>query len=175
MYGVRNVRALLRLQWWDIGRGRTARLTRVAGVRGVKRSRRVYAARSDCGALKTVDLVRRRFHASAPLQLWAADITYVRTWQGFVPGVRDRGVLAADRTLERRCDILPLGAPDMAAHSAGGDLTGLVPHADHGSNYLSLVYTERIADLGATPSTGTIGTPSIAPWPRRSTACAKPN
>jgi putative transposase len=45
----------------------------------------------------------------------------------------------------------------MAAWAAGGNLTGLVHHADHGSNYLSLVYASRIAELGATPSTGTVG------------------
>src|SRR5208282_1865750 len=55
-----------------------------------------------------------------------------------------------------RADILPLQALDMAAWNAG-DLTGLVHHADHGSNYLSLVYTSRITELGATPSTGSVG------------------
>ena len=48
-------------------------------------------------------------------------------------------------------------ALDMAAWAAGGNLDGLIHHADHGSNYLSLVYTERIVELGATPSTGTVG------------------
>jgi transposase InsO family protein len=56
-----------------------------------------------------------------------------------------------------KADVLPLHALDMAAWHAGGDLTGLVHHADHGSNYLSVVYTDRIAELGAKPSTGTVG------------------
>jgi putative transposase len=56
-----------------------------------------------------------------------------------------------------RADILPLQALDMAAWAAGGDLAGLIHHADHGSNYLSLTYTSRIAELGAEPSTGSVG------------------
>lgn len=56
-----------------------------------------------------------------------------------------------------RADILPLQALEMAAWSAGGNLDGLVHHADHGSNYMSLVYTDRIVELGAKPSTGTVG------------------
>jgi putative transposase len=56
-----------------------------------------------------------------------------------------------------KADILPLQALDMAAFTAAGDLTGLTHHSDHGSNYMSLVYTDRIVELGATPSTGTVG------------------
>jgi transposase InsO family protein len=54
-------------------------------------------------------------------------------------------------------DVLPLQALDIAAWDAGGDLAGLVHHADHGSNYLAVVYTDRILELGARPSTGNIG------------------
>jgi putative transposase len=56
-----------------------------------------------------------------------------------------------------KADILPLQALDMTAFDAGGDLTGLPHHSDHGSNYTALVYTDRIAELGAIPSTGTVG------------------
>jgi putative transposase len=56
-----------------------------------------------------------------------------------------------------RADTLPLQALDMAAWAAGGDLAGLVHHAHHGKNYLSLIYTSRIAELGAQPSTGSVG------------------
>ncbi|MDR6200729.1 hypothetical protein QE374_002638 [Microbacterium sp. SORGH_AS428] len=56
-----------------------------------------------------------------------------------------------------RSEILPMQALDMAAWTAGGDLTGLIHHADHGSNYTAMVYTERIVELGAVPSTGTVG------------------
>jgi len=56
-----------------------------------------------------------------------------------------------------KADILPLQALDMAAFDAGGNLTGLTHHSDHGSNYMAMVYTDRIVDLGAIPSTGTVG------------------
>jgi transposase InsO family protein len=56
-----------------------------------------------------------------------------------------------------KADILPLQALDMAAWNAGGNLAGLTHHSDHGSNYMSIVYTDRIIELGATPSTGTVG------------------
>jgi putative transposase len=56
-----------------------------------------------------------------------------------------------------RADILPLRALDMAVWSAGGKLDWLIHHADHGSNYLAMVYTDRIVELGAKPSTGTVG------------------
>ena len=54
-------------------------------------------------------------------------------------------------------DSLPLQALDMAAHDAGGNLTGLTHDSDHGSNYMAMVYTDRIAELGAIPLTGTVG------------------
>jgi len=56
-----------------------------------------------------------------------------------------------------RADVLPLQALDMAAFAVGRDLTGLTHHSDHGSNYMSLVYTDRVLELGAIPSTGTVG------------------
>lgn len=56
-----------------------------------------------------------------------------------------------------KAEILPLQALDMAAWDAGGDLTGLTHHSDHGSNYMAMVYTDRIVEPGAVPSTGTVG------------------
>lgn len=53
--------------------------------------------------------------------------------------------------------MLELQALDVAAWDAGGDLTGLTRHSDHGSNYMAVVYTDRVAELGAVPSTGTVG------------------
>ncbi|WP_374197933.1 integrase core domain-containing protein [Microbacterium sp. cx-59] len=56
-----------------------------------------------------------------------------------------------------RAEILPIPALDMAAWDAGDDLTGLTHHSDHGSNHMAMVYTDRIVELGAVPSTGTVG------------------
>ena len=89
-------------------------------------------------------------------------MTYVRTWQGFayvafVTDVFARKIVGFNVASTLRADILSLQALDMAAFTAGGGLTGPTHHSDHGSNYMSLVYTDRIIELGATPSTGTVG------------------
>lgn len=162
VYGVRKMHALMKRQGWLIGRDQTARLMRTLGLRGVKRSKRVFTTKPDPAAEKPRDLVKRQFTAAAPRRLWVADITYVRTWQGFayvafVTDVHSRRIVGWNVASTLRADVLPLQALDMAAWDAGGDLTGVIHHADHGSNYLSIVYTDRIIELGANPSTGTIG------------------
>ena len=162
VYGVRKMHALTCRNGWAVGRDQTARLMRARGLRGVRRGKRVFTTRPDPAAARPADLVQRQFTADAPRRLWVADITYVRTWQGFayvafVTDVYSRRIAGWNVTSTLRADILPLQALDMAAWGAGGDLAGLVHHADHGSNYLSLIYTARIAELGAQPSTGSVG------------------
>ncbi len=162
VYGARKMHALLRRQGWEVGRDQTTRLMRVAGVRGVQRSRKVFTTRPDAALLKPADLVQRRFVADGPRRLWVADVTYVATWSGFayvafVIDVYSRRIVGWNVAATLKADILPLQALNMAAWHAGGRLDGLVHHADHGSNYLAMVYTDRIAELGATPSTGTVG------------------
>ena len=75
----------------------------------------------------------------------------------FVTDVYSRRIVGWNLASTLRSDVLPLQALDMAAWAAGGRLDGLIHHADHGSNYLALVYTDRIVELGAKPSTGTVG------------------
>lgn len=162
VYGVRKMHALMRRQGWLIGRDQTGRIMRSRGVAGVKRSKRVFTTKSDPAGVKPLDLVQRRFTATAPRMLWVVDVTYVATWSGFayvafVTDVHSRRIVGWNVAATLRADILPLRALDMAAWNAGGDLSGLTHHSDHGSNYMSLVYTERIIELGATPSTGTVG------------------
>lgn len=162
VYGRRKMHALLRRQGWDVGRDQTARLMRLAGARGVRRSKRAFTTRPDPAAQKPQDLVKRRFTAPGPRRLWVADVTYVATWAGFayvafITDVYSRRIVGWNVASTLRADILPLRALDMAAWAVGGRLDGLVHHADHGSNYLALVYTDRIAELGAEPSTGTVG------------------
>ncbi|TQO19834.1 transposase InsO family protein [Rhodoglobus vestalii] len=162
VYGVRKMHRLLKRQGWEIGRDQTGRLMRAQGLRGVKRSKRVFTTKSDPAGRRPTDLVQRRFRADAPRKLWVVDVTYVRTWQGFayvafVTDVFSRRIVGWNVAATLKADILPLQALNMAAFDAGGDLTGLTHHSDHGSNYMALVYTDRIAELGAVPSTGTIG------------------
>ncbi|MGO3248219.1 MAG: IS3 family transposase [Agrococcus casei] len=162
VYGRRKMHALMHRQGWEIGRDQTERLMRLAGVEGVKRSKRVFTTKSDPTAEKPKDLVQRRFTAPGPRRLWVADVTYVATWSGFayvafVTDVYSRRIVGWNVAPTLRSDILPLRALDMAAWAAGGRLDGLIHHADHGSNYLAVVYTDRIEELGAKPSTGTVG------------------
>ncbi len=118
VYGRRKMHALMRRQGWDIGRDQTERLMHLAGVRGVKKSKRVFTTKSDPTASRPSDLVNRRFTADAPRRLWVCDVTYVATWSGFA-------------------------------------YVAFV--TDHGSNYMAMVYTDRVVELGAVPSTGTVG------------------
>lgn len=162
VYGVRKMHALMRRQGWAIGRDQTGRIMRSLGLRGVKRSKRVFTTKSDPAGQRPKDLVNRRFTAAGPCRLWVADITYVRTWQGFayvafVTDVFSRRIVGWNVASTLKADILPLQALDMAAFTAGRNLAGLTHHSDHGSNYMSLVYTDRIVELGATPSTGSVG------------------
>ncbi|MBD3943974.1 IS3 family transposase [Microbacterium sp. NEAU-LLC] len=162
VYGVRKMHALLRRQGWDVGRDQTARLMRLAGVAGVKRSKKVFTTKSDPTIPQPKDLVKRNFTAPAPRRLWVADITYVATWAGFayvafVIDVFSRMIVGWNVASTLKADVLPLQALNMAAFNAAGPLDELVHHADHGSNYLSIVYTDRIVELGAKPSTGTVG------------------
>ncbi|WP_448811955.1 IS3 family transposase [Agromyces bauzanensis] len=162
VYGRRKMHALMRRQGWDIGRDQTERLMRLAGVRGVKKSKRVFTTKTDPTASRPSDLVNRRFTADAPRRLWVCDVTYVATWSGFayvafVTDVYSRRIVGWNVAATLKAEILPLQALDMAAWDAGGDLTGLTHHSDHGSNYMAMVYTDRVVELGAVPSTGTVG------------------
>lgn len=162
VYGVRKIHALLRRQGWAIGRDQTARLMKLAGVQGVKRSKKVFATKSGPTAERPKDLVQRRFTADAPRRLWVADVTYVATWSdfayvAFVTDVYSRRIIGWNVASTLKADILPLQALNMAAWAADGKLDGLIHHAAHGSNYLSVVYTDRIEELGARPSTGSVG------------------
>lgn len=162
VYGRRKMHALLKREGWDIGRDQTERLMRLAGVRGVRKSKRVFTTRPDKAGMLPADLVNRQFTAEAPKRLWVCDVTYVATWCGFAyvafaADVYSQRIVGWNVASTLRSEILPMQALDMAAWQAGGRLDGLVHHADHGSNYTAMVYTDRIAELGAVPSTGTVG------------------
>ncbi len=162
VYGRRKMHALLRREGWEIGRDQTERLMRLAGVRGARKSKRVFTTRPDKALALPADLVNRRFVADRPRTLWVCDVTYVATWSGFayvafVTDVYSRRIVGWNVASTLRSEILPMQALDMAAWQSGGRLDGLIHHADHGSNYTAMVYTDRIQELGAIPSTGTVG------------------
>lgn len=162
VYGRRKMHALLQRQGWQIGRDQVERVMKLAGVRGVRRSKRVITTRVDTAARFPGDLVRRQFVADRPRKLLVSDITYVATWSGFayvsfVTDVFSRNIVGWNVSSTLKADVLPMQALEMAAWRSGGTLQGAVHHSDHGSNYMSMVYTNRVAELGAVPSTGSVG------------------
>lgn len=145
-----------------MGRDQVARIMKTRGIGGVRRGRTTFTTRTKKADSYPLDRVRRRFQAERPNQLWVADITYVETWQGFafvafVTDVFSRRIVGWSVSETLKTDLLPLQALNMAAWAVSDDLTGLVHHSDRGSNYVSLTYTDRIIELGGTPSVGSKG------------------
>lgn len=107
------------------------------------------------------DLVRRDFNAQQPHKLWVADFTYVRTRKGFVytafvTDAFSRRIVGWALSDSMRTEALPLQALNQAIISAK-ETSSLIHHFDHGSQYVSIVYNERLAEYGITASTGTVG------------------
>ena len=111
---------------------------------------------------RPADLVNRQFKAGKPNRLWVADITFVWTWQGFcytafVTDVCTRKIVGWAVSATMRTEDLPLQAFNHAVWQSNSDLSELVHHSDRGSQYLSLTYTDRLAELGIAPSVGSRG------------------
>jgi putative transposase len=137
------------------------RLMRELGLEGVRRGKTRKTTTHDEAAPRPADLVERDFTATRPNELWVADLTYVATWSGFiyvafVVDVFSRFIVGWQASRSLRTD-LALDALEMAIWSRKGDLDGLVHHSDRGSQYLSIRYTERIAEAGAVTSVGSRG------------------
>ena len=129
-------------------------------MQGVVRGRKFRTTIPDKAALRPPDRVERNFSATRPNQLWVADLTYVATWQGFayvafVIDVYSRKIVGWRTTQSLRTDIA-LDALEQALWSRS-DIEGLIHHSDRGVQYLSIRYTERLAEAGIEPSVGSIG------------------
>ncbi|MFS0316342.1 IS3 family transposase [Corynebacterium striatum] len=161
IYGVRKMWHALHRDGIDIGREQTARLMRLAGVSGKGKGRLPLTTRKPNVPDLRPDLVEREFKAEGPNKLWVADITYVRTKKGFVyaafvTDVYSRRIVGWALSDSMRTEALPLQALNQAIASAE-ETTGLIHHSDHGSQYVSVVYNERLAQHGIAASTGTVG------------------
>jgi putative transposase len=161
VYGARKLWKAARRAGHDIGRDQVARLMRAAGIEGVRRRRRVRTTRPDGQAARHPDLVARNFRAEAPNQLWVTDLTYVATWAGvayvcFITDAFSRRIVGWRAAAHMRTGMV-LDALEMARWSRGTRLKGLVAHSDAGSQFTSVRYGERLAELGAVPSIGSIG------------------
>jgi len=157
-YGPRKVWRQLRREGICVARCTVERLMRAEGLRGVVRGKKVFTTRPDESASRPDDLVQRDFAAAAPNRLWVADLTYVRTWSGFVYvafvfDTFSRFICGWQATNHLRTD-LALDALEMALWQRKGDLAGLIHHSDRGVQYLSIRYTERLEEAGIEPSVG---------------------
>lgn len=144
----------------DVGRDRVARLMRAGGLVGVHRGRRHITTTPDHSADRPVDLVDRDFTAAAPNHLWVADFTYLRTTGGFiylafVLDVYSRMIVGWQIASHRRASLVT-DALEMAV-ALRQPPPGLVAHTDAGSQYLSVAYTDKVAEHGMQPSVGTVG------------------
>ena len=162
VYGRRKLTKAAHRAGLDVGRDQVARLMRQEGIRGASRARRRFTTRSDPAAVRAPDLLKRNFSATRPDQTWVADFTYCSTWSGivyvaFVVDVFSRRIVGwkAARTMGTS---LVLDALNMAAWARRGvDINGVVCHSDAGSQYTSIAYTDRLDEIGAAPSIGTVG------------------
>jgi putative transposase len=164
VYGVRKVHAELRRQGHRVARCTVARLMRRRGLRGISRARGPRTTVPGTGPDTRPDLVDRAFTATGPDQLWVADITYCRTFTGwvyaaFVTDVYSRRVAGWQLSKSLRTD-LALDALEMGIWTrrrAGRDVSGLIHHSDKGSQYVAVRYTQRLAEAGAVASVGSTG------------------
>jgi putative transposase len=164
VYGVDKVWAQLNREGVRVARCTVARLMRELGLRGVVRGKPKYTTIAGDDADRPRDLVDRRFVAGAPNRLWVADLTYVRTWSGFVyvafiTDVYSRMIVGwqASRSLRSDLALDALEQAIWARSGRGRRLDELVHHSDRGVQYLAIRYTERLAESGAVNSVGSKG------------------
>jgi putative transposase len=161
VYGARKVWRQLHREGIAVARCTVERLMGELGLEGVRRGKPHKTTTPDTSAAQPADLVERDFSATRPNQLWVADLTYVATWSGFVYvafviDAFSRFLVGWQAARSLRTD-LALDALEMAIWRRQAQLDGLVHHSDRGSQYLSIRYTERLAEAGAVTSVGSRG------------------
>jgi len=162
LYGAYKLWKAARRAGHDIGRDQVARLMKVMEIEGISRRRRkVFTTIADPDAVRPPDLVNRNFTAERPNALWVTDLTYVPTRTGmayvcFIVDAFSRRIVGWRVASHMRTEMV-LDALEMARRSRGRRrLVGLVTHADAGSQFTSVRFTERLDEIGARPSIGTV-------------------
>ena len=147
----------------QVGRGQVERLMRRHGIQGAKRRGKPWrTTRPDGNAYRPADLVERDFTAAAPDQLWFADFTYLRCWEGvvffsFVIDAYSRQIVGWQFASHMRTDlVLDALRMALAVREPGADVQ-LVHHSDAGSQYTSFDYSQTLDDHGVQASIGTVG------------------
>jgi putative transposase len=162
VYGVRKVWRQLGREGIVVARCTVARLMRAMGLQGAVRGKKVRTTISDPAAACPLDRVNRHFTAACPNALWVSDFTYVATWVGFVyvAFVIDAFArrIVGWRVSRTAHAGFVLDALEQALHERRpGEGGGLVHHSDRGVQYVSIRYTERLAEAGIEPSVGSVG------------------
>jgi transposase InsO family protein len=161
VYGARKIWKQLNRESIRVARCTTERLTATLGIRGAVRGKAWKTTIPAADAARPRDLVQRQFTATAPNQLWVADITYVSTWRNhvvyvaFVIDVFARRIVGWRVLNSLKTDIV-LDALEQALYARTG-VEGLIHHSDRGGQYLSIRYTERLAEAGIESSVGSVG------------------
>ena len=162
VYGVRKVWRQMQREGIAVARCTVARLMRQMGLQGVVRGQRIRTTVSDASAPCPRDRVNRKFKASRPNALWVSDFTYVATWSGFVyvAFVIDafaRRIVGWRVSRSARAAFV-LDALEQALHDRQPlRRASLVHHSDRGVQYMSIKYSERLAEAGIEPSVGSVG------------------
>jgi len=162
VYGADKVWRQLQREGIEVARCTVERLMRRLGLRGVMRGKVVRTTVSDAKAPSPLDRVNRQFTADRPNQLWVSDFTYVSTWQGFVYvafviDVFARRIVGWRVSRSMRTDFV-LDALEQALYARQPERDdALIHHSDRGSQYVSIRYTERLAEAGIEPSVGSKG------------------
>jgi len=160
VYGARKVWRQLNREQIKVAKCTVERLMQNLGLQGVKRGKGYKTTIPDDAAARPADLVNRDFTATRPNQLWVADITFVATWRGvvyvaFVIDVFARCIVGWRVWNSLKTDLV-LDALEQALFTRTGT-KGLVHHSDRGCQYLSIRYSERLAEAGIESSVGSVG------------------
>jgi transposase InsO family protein len=162
VYGADKVWRQLNREGIAVARCTVERLMKRMGLEGVRRGKQVRTTIPDAKAACPLDRVNRQFRAERPNQLWVSDFTYVSTWQGwlyvaFVIDVFARRIVGWRVSSSMHTDFV-LDALEQALYARQpGRTDSLVHHSDRGSQYVSIRYTERLAEAGIEPSVGSRG------------------
>lgn len=161
VYGADKVWKQMNREGIPVARCTVERLMKPLGLQGVRRGKVVRTTLSDAHAPCPLDRVNRVFRADRPNQLWVSDFTYVSTWQGwvyvaFVIDVFARRIVGWRVSRSMHTDFV-LDALEQALYARQPDRNALVHHSDRGSQYVSIRYTERLAEAGIEPSVGSRG------------------
>ena len=162
MYGADKVWRQMKREGRSVARCTVERLMRTLGLQGARRGKTVRTTIPNTQAPCPLDRVNRLFKADRPNQLWVSDFTFVSTWQGwayvaFVIDVFARRIVGWRVSRSMHTDFV-LDALEQALHARQPDReNALIHHSDRGSQYVSIRYTERLAEAGIEPSVGSKG------------------